>query len=276
MADMIVNSQYQILEEIGRGRFGIITRCFCPISNKFFACKTISKTDLIDETDKECLVKEPKIMALLPPHPNILQLIDVLENDHYLCLISDLCEPLSLYDRIIRRPFSESEAAVVMKQLLQALAHCHSHGVVHRDVKPDNVLFDSRNNLKLIDFGSAEWCDEDGFMYGVVGTPYYVAPEVLRGSEYGRKVDVWSAGVILYTMLAGFPPFYGESAAEVFEAVLRGNLRFPTRVFRSVSSAAKDLMKKMICRDVSRRLSAEQALSKSYSYIESNHFMFLI
>ncbi|KAE8637261.1 hypothetical protein CSA_017677 [Cucumis sativus] len=105
-----------------------------------------------------------------------------------------------------------------------------------RDVKPDNVLFDSRNNLKLIDFGSAEWCDEDGFMYGVVGTPYYVAPEVLRGSEYGRKVDVWSAGVILYTMLAGFP------------------------VLRSVSSAAKDLMKKMICRDVSRRFSAEQAL----------------
>uniref|UniRef100_A0A0A0M3G7 Protein kinase domain-containing protein n=1 Tax=Cucumis sativus TaxID=3659 RepID=A0A0A0M3G7_CUCSA len=260
MADMIVNSQYQILEELGRGRFGIITRCFCPISNKFFACKTISKNDLNDETDKECLVKEPKIMALLPSHPNILQLIDVLENDHYLCLISDLCESLSLYDRIIRRPFSESEAAVVMKQLLQALAHCHSHGVVHRDVKPDNVLFDSRNNLKLIDFGSAEWCDEDGFMYGVVGTPYYVAPEVLRGSEYGRKVDVWSAGVILYTMLAGFPPFYGESAAEVFEAVLRGNLRFPTRVFRSVSSAAKDLMKKMICRDVSRRFSAEQAL----------------
>lgn len=150
-----------------------------------------------------------------------------------------------------------------MKQLLEALAHCHSHGVVHRDVKPDNVLFDSRNNLKLIDFGSAEWCGKDGFMFGVVGTPYYVAPEVLRGSEYDRKVDVWSAGVILYTMLAGFPPFYGDSAAEVFEAVLRGNLRFPTRVFRSVSSAAKDLMKKMICRDVSRRFSAEQALSKS-------------
>lgn len=103
-------------------------------------------------------------------------------------------------------------------------------------------------------------------MFGVVGTPYYVAPEVLRGSEYGQKVDVWSAGVILYTMLAGFPPFYGDSAVEVFEAVLRGNLRFPSRVFRSVSSAAKDLMRKMICRDASRRFSAEQALSK---YIQS-------
>lgn len=261
MGDMIVNSQYEILEEIGRGRFGIINRCFCPISNNFFACKTIAKNDLIDDTDKECLEKEPKIMALLPPHPNILQLVDVLENDDYLCLISDLCDSVSLYDRILRRPFSESEAVLVIKQLLQALNHCHFHGVVHRDVKPDNVLFDSRNNLKLIDFGSAEWCEKDGgFVFGVVGTPYYVAPEVLRGSEYDQKVDVWSAGVILYTMLAGFPPFYGESAPEIFEAVLRGNLRFPTRVFRSVSSAAKDLMKKMICRDVSRRFSAEQAL----------------
>ncbi|XP_022933282.1 phosphoenolpyruvate carboxylase kinase 1-like [Cucurbita moschata] len=260
MGDMIVNSQYEILEEIGRGRFGIITRCFCPISGKFFACKTIAKSDLVDETDKECLEKEPKIMAILPPHPNILRLVDVLENDDYLCLISELCDSISLYDRIVRRPFSEPEAAVVMKQLLEALYHCHFHGVVHRDVKPDNVLFDSRNNLKLIDFGSAEWCEKDGFMYGVVGTPFYVAPEVLRGSEYGRKVDVWSAGVILYTMLAGFRPFYGESATDVFEAVLRGNLRFPTRVFRSVSSAAKDLIKKMICRDVSKRFSAEQAL----------------
>ncbi|RVX05662.1 Phosphoenolpyruvate carboxylase kinase 1 [Vitis vinifera] len=92
-------------------------------------------------------------------------------------------------------------------------------------------------------------------------TPYYVAPEVLSGIEYTEKVDVWSAGVILYVMLAGVPPFYGDSAAEIFEAVLRGNLRFPTRIFRTVSPAAKDLLRKMICKDVSRRLSAEQALN---------------
>ncbi|GMY20445.1 phosphoenolpyruvate carboxylase kinase 2-like [Fagus crenata] len=97
-------------------------------------------------------------------------------------------------------------------------------------------------------------------MEGVVGTPYYVAPEVLMGREYNEKVDVWSCGVILYIMLAGVPPFYGESVADIFQAVLRGNLRFPTRIFRSVSAEAKDLLRKMICRDVSRRLSAEQAL----------------
>ena len=93
-----------------------------------------------------------------------------------------------------------------------------------------------------------------------------MAPEVLLGREYNEKADVWSAGVILYIMLAGIPPFYGESATEIFQSVLRGNLRFPTRVFRLVSTSAKDLLRKMICKDSSRRLTAEQALSKFLSH----------
>ena len=99
-------------------------------------------------------------------------------------------------------------------------------------------------------------------MNGIVGTPYYVAPEVLAGREYDEKADVWSAGVILYIMLGGAPPFYGETVEETFDAVLRANLRFPFRVFRSVSPQAKDLIRKMLCKDVSRRFSAEQVLSK--------------
>ena len=128
--------------------------------------------------------------------------------------------------------------------------------------------------LKLADFGSAEWFGEVGCMSGVVGTPYYVAPEVLMGGEYDEKCDVWSCGVILYVMLAGAPPFYGESAAEIFEAVLRANLRFPSRVFSNVSPAAKDLVRKMICKDPARRISAEQALSKPFSLSLSLAFMF--
>jgi calcium/calmodulin-dependent protein kinase I len=117
-------------------------------------------------------------------------------------------------------------------------------GVVHRDVKPDNLLFDERNNMKVVDFGSAVWLLEGRCVGGVVGTPYYVAPKVLMGREYNEKVDVWSAGVILYIMLAGVPPFYSESVAEILEAVLRGNLRFPMRIFRIMSAAAKDLLRK--------------------------------
>ena len=138
----------------------------------------------------------------------------------------------------------------------------------NRDVKPENILFDSRNRVKLCDFGSAELfggVEGRELMNGIVGTPYYVAPEVLAGREYNEKIDVWSAGVILYIMLGGVPPFYGESVEETFAAVLRANLRFPTKIFRSISSEAKDLLRKMLCKDVSRRFSAEQVLSKSIS-----------
>ncbi|KAF9609297.1 hypothetical protein IFM89_015542 [Coptis chinensis] len=201
-------------------------------------------------------------MHLVSPHPNILQLHNFYEDDDTLHMILEYCQSSTLYDHITQRIFSESEAIIVFSQLMEAIAHCHRMGVAHRDIKPDNVLFDSRDRLKLSDFGSAEFINNSGggLMSGLVGTPYYVAPEVVLGREYNEKVDIWSAGVILYIMLAGIPPFYGESATDIFQAVLRGNLRFPSRIFHSVSPSAKDLLRKMICKDVSKRFSAEQVL----------------
>ncbi|KAH7865295.1 hypothetical protein Vadar_004820 [Vaccinium darrowii] len=258
-----LNSDYQLCEELGRGRFGVVYRCFSAASDSSFACKSIDKRLLSDDpTDRDCLDKEPKILTLLTGHPNILQIHKIYDDENYLHIITDLCDSPDLYQRLTDvGKFSEPESASIFQPLISAIAYCHHLGVAHRDIKPDNVLFDSRyNKLKLADFGSAEWFGSGGTMSGVVGTPYYVAPEVLSGREYNEKVDVWSAGVILYIMLAGVPPFYGETAVETFEAVMRGNLRFPTRLFRSVSPEAKDLLRKMLCKDVSRRLSAEQVL----------------
>lgn len=179
-------------------------------------------------------------------------------------IVTDLCQESTLYDRVVSAgPFSETDACSVFTQLIDALAHCHRNYICHRDVKPDNILFDSRNRVKLCDFGSAEWfggVEGRERMNGIVGTPYYVAPEVLAGREYNEKIDVWSAGVILYIMLGGVPPFYGDTVEDTFAAVLRGNLRFPTKIFRSISPEAKDLMRKMLSKDVSRRFSAEQVL----------------
>ncbi|KAM7269590.1 hypothetical protein ACFE04_025087 [Oxalis oulophora] len=253
---------YQICEEIGSGQFGTISRCFSPSTNTFYALKTVDKRRLTDSTDRECLINEPKILSLLSPHPNITQFIDLYEDEDFLHLVMELCKPITLYDIILKqKPLLERSAASYMKQIVTGMAHFHRFGIVHRDIKPENVLFDESNRIKIADFGSAEWLSEgQGTAIGVVGTPYYVAPEVVMGREYNEKVDVWSAGVVLYTMLAGIPPFYGETATEIFEAVLRGNLRFPSKHFRNVSREAKDLMRKMICRDVSRRLSAEQVL----------------
>lgn len=143
---------------------------------------------------------------------------------------------------------------------MEAISHCHSRCVAHRDIKPDNILFNSNNVLKLADFGSAEYFHSGELMSGIVGTPYYVAPEVVSGREYNEKVDIWSAGIILYIMITGTPPFYGDSVTEIFESVLRANLRFPKTILGSPSSEVKDLLSRMLCKDVFRRFSAEQVL----------------
>ncbi|GKV19049.1 hypothetical protein SLEP1_g29348 [Rubroshorea leprosula] len=256
---------FQVCEEIGRGRFGVVFRCFSAVSGESFAVKSIEKRHVAgDSLDSQCLLNEPKILSLVAPHPNIIQLYHLYEDDSHLHMVLDLCPPSQdLYRQIVDDgTIGEGEAKVIMAQLMQAVSHIHKLGVVHRDIKPDNILFDSRNSVKLTDFGSADVLNSEGgaAMRGVVGTPYYVAPEVLAGTEYNEKVDMWSAGVVMYILLAGFPPFYGETAGEIFEAVLRGNLRFPTRVFQSVSPAAKDLLRRMLCKDVSRRFTAEQVL----------------
>ncbi|KAI3799568.1 hypothetical protein L1987_34867 [Smallanthus sonchifolius] len=260
----VIHNDYQLSKEIGRGRFGIVYRCYSNVSGDTFACKSIDKRLLSDHTDRECLQKEPKILHILGGNPNIVQIHRLYEEENYVHMIIDLCDSPDLFDVITARAgvFSESEAASIFSPLISSIGYCHRLGIAHRDIKPDNILFDFRGTLKLADFGSAEWfgMNERGTMTGVVGTPYYVAPEVLSGREYNEKVDVWSAGVILYIMLAGVPPFYGETPADTFEAVLRGNLRFPTKLFRSVSPEAKDLLRKMLCKNVSRRFSAEQVL----------------
>ncbi|KAF2285462.1 hypothetical protein GH714_004709 [Hevea brasiliensis] len=257
-----LNRDYLICDEIGRGRFGTVFRCTCRATGNSFAVKSIDKSLTSgDSLDAQCLLSEPKILHLLSPHPHVIQLYNLYEDESYLHMVMDLCSGQDLHNLIISNGVvPEAEARLLFIQLMKAVSHCHKYGVVHRDIKPDNILLDSLNSVKLADFGSAEVVMEGEMINGVVGTPYYVAPEVLVGREYGEKVDIWSAGVVLYILLAGFPPFYGETAEEIFDAVLRGNLRFPVRAFHGVSSAVKDLLRRMLCRDVSKRLSAEQVL----------------
>ncbi|GER41580.1 calcium-dependent protein kinase family protein [Striga asiatica] len=254
--------EYRVCEEIGRGRYGVVSRCYSAATGQCFAVKSIQKRLIQDDAvDSLCLQNEAKLMQLASGHRNVLGIFDVYEDDEFLHIVVEFCDAGDLFQRITARPvFSELEARRVMVPLMEAVAHIHDRGVAHRDIKPDNILFNSYNELKLADFGSAECFANSNFMSGIVGTPYYVAPEVVAGMEYGEKVDVWSAGVILYIMLSGIPPFYGESARDIFEAVLRANLRFPRAVFGLVSTEAKDLLRRMLCKDVWRRFSAHQVL----------------
>jgi serine/threonine protein kinase len=274
---------YEIGEEIGRGRFGVVHRCTSRATGEPFAVKSVDRSALADDLDRALAELEPKLAQLAGAggaNPGVVQVRAVYEDEAWTHTVMDLCTGPDLLDWVrLRRgaPVPEPVAARVVAQLAEALAGCHRAGVVHRDVKPDNVLLDLDDDpagegappprVRLADFGSAAWLGggggERGTAEGLVGTPHYVAPEVVAGGEYGEKVDVWSAGVVAYVLLSGGAlPFGGETPAEVFAAVLRGSLRFPPALFAGVSPAAKDLMRRMMCRDASRRFSAEQVLSK--------------
>ncbi|XP_028795654.1 phosphoenolpyruvate carboxylase kinase 2-like [Neltuma alba] len=260
---------FVLLMELERGRFGTVYKCASRSNaDDLFAVKSIDKlvVGAGDFLDAQCLSNEAKIVQLLHPHPNIVILHKVYEDDTHLHMLFELCDGADLH-RMLRRfaqgtiVIPESEACRIMRQLMQAVSHCHRVGVAHRDIKPENILFaGQQGRLKLADFGSAEFFKKGELMSGVVGTPYYVAPEVVACREYSEKVDVWSSGVILYMMLSGNPPFDGETEVEIFEAVLRGNLRFPRQYFESVSREAKDLLRRMLCKDNCRRISAEEVL----------------
>ncbi|XP_062221627.1 phosphoenolpyruvate carboxylase kinase 2-like [Phragmites australis] len=258
---------YVIGDEIGRGRFGTVRRCYAASTGEAFAVKSTDKAPLreADPFDLALAEQEPKVHLLVSAAPpasrHVVALHAAFEDADAVHLVLDLCAGGDLFALLSARgPLPEPEAADLMAQLADGLAGCHRRGVAHRDVKPDNVFFDASGVLKLGDFGSAEWFGDGRPMTGLVGTPYYVAPEVVAGREYSEKVDVWSAGVVLYMMLSGTVPFYGATAGEIFESVLRGNLRFPPRAFASTSPEAKDLIRRMLCKDVSRRFSAEQVL----------------
>lgn len=272
---------YEIGEEIGRGRFGVVHRCASRATGEALAVKSVDRSALADDLDRALAELEPKLARLACAaggNPGVVQVRAVYEDgEAWTHTVMDLCTGPDLLDWLrLRRgaPVPEPDAARVVAQLAEALAGCHRAGIVHRDVKPDNVLLDidpageAPPRVRLADFGSAAWLGAGdgaarGTAEGLVGTPHYVAPEVVAGGEYGAKADVWSVGVVMYALLSGGAlPFGGETPAEVLASVMRGSLRFPPRLFDGVSPAAKDLMRRMICRYEWRRLTAEQVLGE--------------
>ncbi|KAF5737697.1 Calcium-dependent protein kinase 19 [Tripterygium wilfordii] len=258
-----IEKTYELGRELGRGEFGITYLCTDKETGEKFACKSISKMKLRTTVDIEDVRREVEIMKHLPEHPNIVSLKDTYEDDNAVHLVMELCEGGELFDRIVARGhYTERAAAAVTKTIVEVVQMCHRHGVIHRDLKPENFLFANKKEtapLKAIDFGLSVFFKPGEKLNEIVGSPYYMAPEVLK-RNYGPEVDVWSAGVILYILLCGVPPFWAETEEGVAQAIIRSVINFKREPWPKVSENAKDLVRKMLDPDPKRRLTAQQVL----------------
>lgn len=247
---------------LGAGAFGQVKKATKKANGEIRACKMIDKLQLNDE-ERIRLKYEIDILKNLT-HPNIVRLYEVYENKSTIYLVTELCDGCELFDEISKREhLSENEAAHVTKQILQAIAYCHSQNIAHRDLKPENVLIDVKNRgtIKVIDFGTSHhYADNSNVMHQQYGTPYYIAPEVLGGT-YNEKCDLWSIGVMLYIMLSGRPPFNGATEDQIIQKVRQGTWQFKGSEWSSISGEAKDLISKLMTRDTAKRLSAVEALA---------------
>ncbi|KAL7126899.1 hypothetical protein ABFS83_14G217400 [Erythranthe nasuta] len=249
--------------ELGRGEFGVTYLSTDVETGEKFACKSISKKKLRTAVDIEDVRREVEIMKHMPKHPNIVSLKDTYEDDSAVHIVMELCEGGELFDRIVARGhYTERAAAFIMKTIVEVVQMCHRNGVMHRDLKPENFLFANKKEtspLKAIDFGLSVFFKPGERFNEIVGSPYYMAPEVLK-RNYGPEIDVWSAGVILYILLCGVPPFWAETEQGVAQAIIRSAIDFKRDPWPKVSDNAKDLVKKMLDPDPTRRLTAQQVL----------------
>jgi serine/threonine protein kinase len=197
-------------------------------------------------------------------HENIVCMKDAFYSPKYVYLVMDLMAGGELFDRIVDKDhYSEKEAKKAMYDILVAIQYTHQQNIVHRDLKPENILYataDDNSTLKLADFGLAMMLDPNELMNSQCGTPGYVAPEVLMGHFYGKEVDMWSVGVILYILLCGFPPFYDENNEELYKMIVNARIEFLSPYWDNVSKEAIDLIKKLLEKEPGTRLTADQAL----------------
>ncbi|KAK6123274.1 hypothetical protein DH2020_042981 [Rehmannia glutinosa] len=258
-----ISDKYILGRELGRGEFGVTYLCTDRENREALACKSISKKKLRTAVDIEDVRREVAIMSSLPEHPNIVKLRATYEDNEAVHLVMELCEGGELFDRIVARGhYSERAAAGVAKTVAEVVRMCHQHGVMHRDLKPENFLFANKKEnsaLKAIDFGLSVFFKPGERFSEIVGSPYYMAPEVLK-RNYGQEVDIWSAGVILYILLCGVPPFWAETEQGVALAILRGVIDFKREPWPQVSESAKSLVRQMLEPDPKKRLTAQQVL----------------
>ncbi|CAD6254941.1 unnamed protein product [Miscanthus lutarioriparius] len=259
-----VRATYSMGKELGRGQFGVTHLCTHKASGEKLACKTIAKRKLATKEDVDDVRREVQIMHHLSGQPNVVGLRGAYEDKQSVHLVMELCAGGELFDRIIAKgQYTERGAAALLRTIVQIVHGCHAMGVMHRDIKPENFLLLSKDEdapLKATDFGLSVFFKEGELLRDIVGSAYYIAPEVLK-RKYGPEADIWSVGVMLYIFLAGVPPFWAENENGIFTAILRGQLDLSSEPWPHISPGAKDLVKKMLNINPKERLTAFQVLN---------------
>ena len=266
---------YEFTKNLGKGGYGKVFQVRQKMTNKLFACKKLSKLNINN------LIKFRREIDILIKidHPNIIKLFDVFESQNSLYLIMEECYGGELFDRILKRiennlMYTEKEACEIIRQVMGAIEYCHNKGIVHRDLKPENLLYlkegpEENNPLKIIDFGLSQDLNIKKILSSKVGTAYYVSPEILQG-KYSEKCDVWSAGVILYVLLSGEPPFNGPSDIAIYKKIAQMKYDFPEKKWANISDEAKDLIKHMIAPEF-ERYTARQVMEHPWMQTENDN-----
>ncbi|KAG0459740.1 hypothetical protein HPP92_022868 [Vanilla planifolia] len=268
-----VRTVYDFVRELGRGQFGVTYLVTHKETGQSFACKSIATRRLVNREMVEDVRREVQIMHHLTGHSNIVELKGAYEDRQSMNLVMELCEGGELFDRIIERGhYSERAAASICREIVTVVHICHSLGVMHRDLKPENFLFLSKDDdspLKAIDFGLSAFFKPGDIFNDLVGSAYYVAPEVLR-RHYGQEADIWSVGVMLYILLTGVPPFWAENEQGVFEEILKGQVDYTSDPWPSLSTDVKELVSSMLQQDPKERPSAAEILKHPWIRIDGN------
>ncbi|XP_076872062.1 calcium/calmodulin-dependent serine protein kinase b isoform X2 [Brachyhypopomus gauderio] len=268
--DVLFEDVYELCEVIGKGPFSVVRRCINRDTGQQFAVKIVDVASFTSSPglSTEDLKREASICHMLK-HPHIVELLETYSSDGMLYMVFEFMDGADLCFEIVKRAdagfvYSEAVASHYMRQILEALRYCHDNNVIHRDVKPHCVLLASKENsapVKLGGFGVAIQLGESGLVAGGrVGTPHFMAPEVVKREPYGKPVDVWGCGVILFILLSGCLPFYGTKE-RLFEGIIKGRHKMTPRQWSHISESAKDLVRRMLMLDPAERITVYEALN---------------
>ncbi|KAG0261254.1 hypothetical protein BG011_001233 [Mortierella polycephala] len=271
--DLTFDSQYERGPQLGAGNFATVFKATNRKTGAVYAVKVVKKKDGFSGKVESSLEREIGILMSID-HENLLRICEVFNEPDFYYVVTELAPDGELFDQIIdKQKFTESETRHIFKQVLQGLKYLHDRGVVHRDLKPENILVMDKYEMtvKISDFGLAKMIGERVFFNTICGTPSYVAPEVIRNSEYGKGVDMWSLGVVLYICLCGFPPFSDDLAPPKLRfQVLQSMYSFPSPYWDEVSDEAVDLVQGLLAQNTQDRLTVDEALDHVWMTLEDD------